>query len=311
MLSLHPEFSFTDTATGQGLADSLRDRLITYLKDASLPAGSKCLTDAELMRRSGLSRTTVRRALDELQRDGWIRREVGRGTFVAAVEGRPESKPAAPEVRHDDAGVLAASRSDVLRVAVLVLWQNSNIHDWYSPLVLRGIDQGAVEGELSVELLGHTESAPDQLRARLERSRPDVLVSLAGSLSQTLVIRDAQRLGIPVITVGASCQELALPTVREDNAQGMHLAYEHLRSHGHERIGLLLTMSKYPFVFERLAAFRACCESELGFDSGMIHWIQADGGVREVVPEADRLPLYLERAKPTAVISGSAAADRV
>jgi DNA-binding LacI/PurR family transcriptional regulator/DNA-binding transcriptional regulator YhcF (GntR family) len=297
----------------RGVAETLKDRLVRYLKESQQAPGSRFLTDAELMERSGLSRSTVRRALDDLQKEGWVRREVGRGTFVGP---RADAFLRGSEDAAHESSAVGAKQSDqaagssALRIAVCVLWEDAVIPDWYSPLVLRGIDQEAGLGEASVELLGHSNDHPDRLYQRLKRSRPDVLICLAGSLAQTFVIRDAQRLEIPVICAGMSYRDLGVPSVFEDNAQGMSLAYEHLRSMGHERIGLLLNMSRFPFVFDRLAAFRDCCESFGTFDSGSVYWINADGRSADVTAEADRLPGYLESYRPTAVISGSAIAER-
>ena len=53
----------------------------------SLPAtskpGARLPTEAELSARFGVNRHTVRRALEELSRDGLVRVEQGRGSFVA------------------------------------------------------------------------------------------------------------------------------------------------------------------------------------------------------------------------------------
>ena len=54
-----------------GIADG------TYIPGGRLP------TEAELSAQFGVNRHTVRRALDELSRDGLVRIEQGRGTFVA------------------------------------------------------------------------------------------------------------------------------------------------------------------------------------------------------------------------------------
>lgn len=49
----------------------------------SLPAGSLLPSERALCVRFATSRTTIRQALQELVLEGWLRREHGRGTFVA------------------------------------------------------------------------------------------------------------------------------------------------------------------------------------------------------------------------------------
>ena len=106
--------------------------------------------------------------------------------------------------------------------------------DWFTPRVLAGIDAAADGSRVQVELLGQTRSDLDALARRLERSRPDVLICLSGRDGQGLIIRDAQRLGIPVLAAGhPSWTGPASPCVAEDNLQGMALAVRHLAEAGH------------------------------------------------------------------------------
>jgi GntR family transcriptional regulator len=60
------------------LASVLREQILSgrYSKDDQLP------TEAALVAAYGVSRITVRQALTSLERDGLVRRQVGRGTFV-------------------------------------------------------------------------------------------------------------------------------------------------------------------------------------------------------------------------------------
>jgi GntR family transcriptional regulator len=51
--------------------------------------GDRLPSEADLVAEFGVSRTTARRALDELRRQGLVRREPGRGTFLASP--RPRS----------------------------------------------------------------------------------------------------------------------------------------------------------------------------------------------------------------------------
>lgn len=60
------------------LANVLRDQIIT----GQLVPGDRLPTEAELVEAYGVSRVTVRQALQNLEAEGLIRRKVGRGTFV-------------------------------------------------------------------------------------------------------------------------------------------------------------------------------------------------------------------------------------
>ncbi len=65
------------------LANLLSQKILT----AELRTGDRLPTEVELVQQYGISRITVRQALRQLEEDGLIRREVGRGTFV--TEYRP------------------------------------------------------------------------------------------------------------------------------------------------------------------------------------------------------------------------------
>lgn len=53
------------------------------IANGSTPPGARLETEAQLAARFGVNRHTVRRALDELSREGLVRIEQGRGSFVA------------------------------------------------------------------------------------------------------------------------------------------------------------------------------------------------------------------------------------
>jgi DNA-binding GntR family transcriptional regulator len=60
----------------------IADELRTAIESGQLPAGSVLPSEAELVARHGVSRATVRRALDVLESDGLIISHHGRGRFV-------------------------------------------------------------------------------------------------------------------------------------------------------------------------------------------------------------------------------------
>jgi DNA-binding GntR family transcriptional regulator len=64
------------------LADQLARSLIGQISKGSLKRGEQLPTEAELCKIHGVSRITVRRALDLLQKSDLIDRIAGKGTFV-------------------------------------------------------------------------------------------------------------------------------------------------------------------------------------------------------------------------------------
>ncbi|GCD92863.1 GntR family transcriptional regulator [Embleya hyalina] len=70
------------TQTRRPLADDIVRELKIEIRDGVHPAGARLPTEADLCRRFGVSRATVRTALKELDVLGLIRTQQGAGTFV-------------------------------------------------------------------------------------------------------------------------------------------------------------------------------------------------------------------------------------
>jgi GntR family transcriptional regulator, transcriptional repressor for pyruvate dehydrogenase complex len=71
------------------LSEQLSERLIRMISEGDLKAGDKLPNERELADTAGISRTSVREALRELELRGLISRKPGRGTIVEA-QTRPE-----------------------------------------------------------------------------------------------------------------------------------------------------------------------------------------------------------------------------
>lgn len=69
------------------LADKLAQSLAEEISRGTLKRGAQLPTEAELCGIHGVSRITVRRALDSLRNEGLIERTAGKGTFVSGRSG--------------------------------------------------------------------------------------------------------------------------------------------------------------------------------------------------------------------------------
>ena len=288
-------FEITAPLPARGSATALRQQLVEHLLRSRPSVGDRFLSDHELARISRLSRPTVRRALDELQREGWIERRPGIGTFIGPRAGLP---PRADAVRQNHNG---HSRQTV-RLALLMHMLGDFAHDFYVAGLIQGIDEVAEETNVSLELVGNRDGDVASASRRLSQSRPDVLALAAPPLRHTVLIGEARRLEIPVIGTGSLMASVGGPAVAEDGEQGARDALRHLVERGHRRIGLIVPTFPLPWVFQRRRGYVAGMnEAGIGFDEDLTLWLD-----HHDKPEgAHALRQYLSRRKPTAIVLAS------
>ncbi|OSC38984.1 GntR family transcriptional regulator [Mycobacterium decipiens] len=86
MLSVKLDLDAADLQIARGsvpASTQLAEALQAQIVQQRLPSGARLPSERELIERSGLSRVTVRAAVGMLERQGWLVRRQGLGTFVA------------------------------------------------------------------------------------------------------------------------------------------------------------------------------------------------------------------------------------
>lgn len=288
-------FEITAPLPARGSASALRQQLVQHLERIRPRVGDRFLSDYELTQIARLSRPTVRRALDELQREGWIERRPGVGTFIGPRAGMLLDHP-------DGNGGRAGSRQRTVRLALLVHLLGDFVHDWYVSGLISGIDAAAEETGVSLELLGHRDGEVAAAVRRLGQSKPDVLAFAAPALRHSQLIGEARRLSIPCIGTGTLMASLGLPSIVEDGEEGAKRAVQLLVEQGHTRIGLISPTFPLPWIFQRRKGYLAgLAASGLEHDEGSTLWLET----HDTVEAGDELARYLERRKPTAVLLSS------
>lgn len=273
----------------------LRERIVDALIAQRPQVGERMPTAEELVRLSGLSPATVTRVLGELQREGWVDRRAGQGTFVGP-RARLPVVPRAPK--------LEGSRS-LLRVMVMTDDVTPGT-GWFNMPLLEGIEEASVHEGLSIELLAVRRDDMGTLRKRLAQSRPDGLIAFSPRGRMFYLVGDAEATGLPVVVVGLYRPEIGDANVCEDGEQGIGLAVRHLAALGHRRIGLLTTEWLDPFIIERRRGWKQAMD-RVGLDpeEGLVHWI--DRGATEHEAAAG-VSAWLGRQGATAVICSMALA---
>lgn len=272
-------------------AEVLKQQLIDHLVATAPRVGDRFVSDQELVTATGLSRPTVRRALDPLQREGWIVRHHGRGTFVG------------PRVamQMDTRSPRESVSRPVVRLAVVIHLLGDLQHDWYSRGVISGIDAAAADLGVAIELLGDQAGDVKAVSRRLMLTRPDVLAFVAPTPRHLPLLGECQRLDIAAVGTGTYFGSLGVPSVQEDGEAASADAVQHLVNLGHRRIGLVLSPYATPWVFQRRQGFmNGLRAASLEADEGAVLWLE--GSDAEKTASLER---FYERFSPTALVFGS------
>ena len=86
----------------------IRDFVLGGAEDGSLSHGAKLPTEREFAKRFGLPRNAIRRSLSQLEAEGHVTREVGRGTFLAKAAAAEDTPAAASVLNISPAEVMEA-----------------------------------------------------------------------------------------------------------------------------------------------------------------------------------------------------------
>lgn len=198
----------------------VRDWLAENIRSGRLPSGEKLPAEKDWAPLLGVSQMTLNRAIQALVREGLIRREVGRGTFVADGETSPR----------------------ILHIGVVLHWRRDSDGGHYGSQMLNGIHVAAAGQPARFSFIW---AAPENERTsdhyvdlarQLDVDGLLLVIPPANALPQVSRLRES---GTPCIVVGASWPGQGAPCIDFDNATGTELALRHLLAMGHRSIGLV------------------------------------------------------------------------
>ncbi len=193
-----------------------RDILLEAIRSGRFAPGCKLPSTKEISAFVDVSLITAHKALEELVEMGWLRREVGRGTYVREdvdVNGR-----AAQQL---SIGLLFDHREHV------------NINDYYHSTLIDGLRRASRDDPRRTEFFFH-----DQLDLR-DSARKDVgAICIHPPVdAQPEVERLARH--HPVVVLGGSFPGQRVACVDCDNEAGARAAVRHLLTLGHRRFMVL------------------------------------------------------------------------
>ena len=232
----------------QQVAQYLRQRL----SDGTYPPASALPSETELVTLLGVSRPTVRRALELLIEEDAIERVPGRGTYAAELARRS-----------------AAKRTGNVGLVVL------EMRDHFVMRIVNGAEHALAEKGFRTVLSNNgNEIGTEQRKLREMREAGTVdgfLIMPADSPQAHPVLAEFVAGGIPLVLVDRFFESDA-PFVASDDLRGGRLVTQHLLGLGHRRIGFVTRPNLYvSSVAQRLQGYREVLEeSGVGFDVGLV-----------------------------------------
>jgi GntR family transcriptional regulator len=152
--------------------------LRAWVRDGTYPPGSQIPTEPELCEIFGVSRITVRKAIEDLAREGWLVRQQGRGTFVQLSAAREASSLDLNEVRGHVADLAAATEVRGLVVsevepdeetrAALDLPTDARVQRAAHVRVLRGVPLGYITTFVPLDIAARVDVADMARRPMFE-----------------------------------------------------------------------------------------------------------------------------------------------
>lgn len=303
---------------GSFVTDRLLDDLREQIRTGKLKPGDPVMPVRELCKSYGISYNSVRRALEQLQREGLLSLEQGRGTFVkSAVPTTPQafapSPPSTVSMARPAASTLAVSAQGSGRLAerrsLALLFGRAPEALFETPgcaSLLQAVERQVLENGDALMLLSvHPRKA---LPAPLALRAAGVEGVLLQDVADAEVLRAYAESGLPCVLLDRWPEDLAVSGVVFDNFSGAYQLAKELLNLGHRSFAYLRAGGPAGTnAAERESAIRLALKED-GAD------LPADR-VFDVAPDGiDALAARLKDLSPrptAAIVDGDVAAERL
>jgi LacI family transcriptional regulator len=269
---------------------ALAEELEAQIRSGRYGVGDRLPPERELARAHGMTAMTARQALRMLTDQGLIRREQGRGTFVASTV-----VPSTPTATAPCTVCLLGLNPTSASSEDSVNWQ---------PRMRRfqGIVDAAFQFGLSVQSQVEIDPTAPVRRQVEQLSRFSAVVLHAEQLTEPAMLQ-LHHLGVPVLAINCYADSSCCSRIHINSQHGAFAAVTHLIELGHTRIGMLAGDPVQVSMGERLAGYRSALAAHgLASDDALVH-IEPRGRRQDGADAIGRLLTLPE--PPTAVFAAS------
>lgn len=226
----------------------LKEYLKELILSGKIASGEQLPSENTLVRQFNLSRHTVRQALGELENDGWIYREQGRGTFCAFREKRKQT------------------------IAVLTTY----ISDYIFPNIIRGIEEVLSSAGYTL-ILANTGNNKDKeaqcMKNLMEKDIAGLIVEPTKSARENVnsnYFAELERRRVPYLMLHAVYPELDPAYIIMDDEKGGYLATKYLLQIGHRVIAGIFKSDDLQGVRRQAGFAAALAEYNVDLEPGLV-----------------------------------------
>lgn len=247
-----------------------KEAILSWILTGKFVTHEKLPSENEIVKQFAMSRQTIRQALGELEQEGWLYKEQGKGTFVAQQS-----------TNH------TRSSHNGMTIGLITTY----ISDYIFPTIVRGVE-ASVREEGARLILASTDNEKNKEKQSLESMLREQLTGLiieptksaAGNpnFSYFLALDSLQ---IPYVMLNERYSEVDAPCLRMDDELGGYLAAEHLLELGHTRIAGFFKTDDFQGIKRMKGFVRAFKERGLPLKSDHI--------LRYSTEQKDSLPLEI------------------
>ena len=215
------------------IAEDLRNKI----RDGFYKTNERLPPEIVLAESLGVSRGTIRQALQNLVEEGLLERIPGKGTFVttpaAAIAGRLH--------RSRLVGMVVPSLRDKLSTDM--------IGGAEAALRQRGYSLVFCHSEHSVDI------EKEQIQQLITQNVRGIILFPIASPEEAEMVHHLVSLGIAIVSIDRHIPGCFTPTVMSENYQGAYLATKHLLDLGHQRVACISNLTPATSVSERIRGY--------------------------------------------------------
>lgn len=198
---------------------SIAQNIVAQINEQTLKSGEALPSEFELSQQYKVSRTTIRKAIAELVRQGKLVTRAGKGTFISS-------------------GEITVSR-DRLRRKILA-YVVPDIADPFVAAIHEGITAEADKLGYRVTIYGSNRSLDIEeanIRLLVDRSESGAIIFPTWGKGAARYVMNLKRYNYPFVLVDRSYEDVPTDYLGTDNFQGAFDAVSFLIKNGHRRIG--------------------------------------------------------------------------